>query len=92
MVLQIQPPTRPSAKIARQPQGGVRRDAALPAHDLADSDRRHGERPGQRILAEFQRLHEVVEQDFAGMNRLEFLGLHKVKLKLPDKAVVGLFK
>jgi hypothetical protein len=30
-------------------------------------------------LAEFERLHKVVEQDFAGVNRLQPCRLHKIK-------------
>jgi hypothetical protein len=75
MALQIQPPPGPGAEVAREAQGRVRRDGTLAAHDVVDANGRHADGFGQRRLAKPQRLDEVVEQDFSGMNRREFFRL-----------------
>lgn len=78
MALQIQPPAGAGREVTRKPQGRVRRDGSLAAHNVVDADRRHADGPGQRGLAETQRLHEIMEQDFTGMNRRDFLCLHRL--------------
>ena len=70
-VLEAHPAPRIGAEIARQPQRGLRRDPAPPAHDLADPSRSHPDRARKRGGGEPERLHEVVLEDFAGVDGVE---------------------
>jgi len=54
----------------------VRRDAALLQNDFVDPTRRHVQGPGQCVLRQAVRLHEFFAQDFARVNRRQFLRLH----------------
>ena len=77
VALQIEPPAGARAKVAGEPQRGVGRDGPLAAHDVADAYGCDADGFGERILAEAERHHEIVLQNFARMDRREFLGLHK---------------
>jgi len=72
MRLQVEPPTGARAEVAGETQGGVRRDRAMAAHNLAYAHGRDVEGVGQRALAQAERFKEVVQQDFARMHRREF--------------------
>ncbi len=49
----------------REHQRGFRRDGALAEHDLIDAARRDSHAKRQSVLADFERLHELREQDLA---------------------------
>ena len=70
-VLEVHPAPRIGPEIARETQRGLRRDPAPPAHDLADPRRRHPDRRRKRGGGETERLHEVVLEDFAGVDGVE---------------------
>ncbi len=72
MSLQIKPPTGARPEVTGKAQGGVRRDGALAAHNLAHAHGRDAEGAGQFALAQTQRFKEVVYQNFARMHRWEF--------------------
>jgi len=75
--LQVHPPRGTCAEITREAQGGVGSDGTLAAHNLAYAHGGNANGFGQRVLGQTQRFHEIVEQDFAGMHRGKFFGLHK---------------
>ncbi len=66
--LQTKPDARRCAKVARETQGSIGGDGALAAHDLADPHRRYADARRHAVLAEAERLHEIFQQDFAGVN------------------------
>src|SRR5205807_9490632 len=60
---------RAGAKVAREPQSGVGRDAALFRNDFIDAAWPHVQRPRQRVLRQPTRLHKFFAQYLARMNR-----------------------
>ena len=69
--LQPQPGFRRNAEVSSEPQSGIGRDGAKSVHDRADSIRRDIQIASQLINAESERFHEILQKDFAGMNRIE---------------------
>lgn len=64
----------PTREGQRQPQGGVRRDAALFQDDFIGAAWRDVHRPRLRVLREFARLHKFFAENFARRNRRPFAG------------------
>ena len=67
-VLQVEPEFRIGAKIARQAQGGVGRDAAPLAHNLTDAGGGNTQLKRQLVNRQAERLHEVLAQNFSRMD------------------------
>jgi hypothetical protein len=65
-VLQVEPELRIRIEVARQPQGGVRRDAATLVHDLTYARCRHVEVERQLVDREAERFHKVLAKHLAG--------------------------
>ena len=76
MALQIQPRLRISPEISSKPQRGIGRDRPLAVNNLVDSPWRNTDSLGQRVLAEPQRMHEIFQQDLAGMNGFDIALVH----------------
>ena len=56
--LKVHPALHVSAEVTRQPQRGVRADAAPFADDFVDAGRRHAKRARRRIARQSERFHE----------------------------------
>jgi hypothetical protein len=57
-----------------QAQRGIGADGPLAVDELADPARRHIDIRGKFARADTHRLHEVLQQDFAGMDLIEKFG------------------
>ena len=68
-VLQIEPELGIGVEVARQAQGCVGGDAAALMHNFADAGRRHVQVERQPVDREGERLHEILAQDLARMDR-----------------------
>jgi len=66
--LHAEPDSCAGAEIASQAHGGIHRDCALAVDDLADANGSDANIMRQAILSQTERLHEVLEQDFTGMD------------------------
>jgi len=66
--LQSEPEPLGRSERSGQSDSGIRRHAALGEHDFVDPTRRHARRTRERVLADAQRLQELGEEHFAGMN------------------------
>ncbi len=89
--LQVQPELRRGIEIPRQPQCGIRRNAALFANDIVDARRGNAQRKRQRVRGQAQRHHEFLAENFTRVD-----GSHLVHLsclngsqqfpRLPDRS------
>src|ERR1022692_1108788 len=70
--LQTCPHFRRGAKVARQSQRRVRRDAALLQNNFVNTPGRDMQRPRQRVLRQVTRLHKLLAENFARMDRRQF--------------------
>jgi hypothetical protein len=61
--LQARPQFRAGAEIPRQPQGGIRRNAALFQNDFIDPARREVQRPRQRVLGQATGQHKFFPEN-----------------------------
>jgi hypothetical protein len=71
--LQVEPELGCGAEVNAQTQGGIRGDIATAVDDVADPSHRHVDVPRQLILADVQRLHELLLENLAWRNWIEFL-------------------
>src|SRR5882762_6281896 len=65
--LQVLPELRTRSEVPRQPQCHLRRNRPSPSHYFIDRWRGHTEFLRHLVRAQFQRPHEIVEQDIPGM-------------------------
>ena len=76
--LQPHPEARRHVEKTRQAKGRVRRDGALPVHDLTDAPGGDAQRLGQLVLTQAQRLKKIQLENFAGVRggifRLSVMG------------------
>jgi hypothetical protein len=66
--LHAKPDDGAGAEVTGQAHGGVNRDCALPMDNLADANWCNANITRQAVLSQAERLHEVFEQDLAGMD------------------------
>jgi len=78
--LEAGPHLRRRPEVASQPESGVGRDAALLQNDFVDASRRHPQCLRQGILGQAKRFHELLAENFAGVNRRQLFRLHRVFL------------
>src|SRR6185436_12709670 len=71
--LQPQPKPLGGSKVSSQAKGRLGRDRPLCEHDFVDSPRRDLDLACQPVLADPQRLQELIEKDLAGMDVGELL-------------------
>src|SRR5437588_11836911 len=76
--LQVLPELRTRSEVPRQPQCHLRRDRPPPSHYFIDRWRGHTEFLRHLVRAQFQRPHEIVEQDIPGMYGPESLSCHGI--------------
>src|SRR5664280_70520 len=69
--LEVQPEPLRRPEVARETQGGVGRDRALPVHYLVDPSRWDAGVLGDTVLRDLERFDELLEQDLARMHRCE---------------------
>src|SRR5271163_2777566 len=69
VLLQIEPEVWTIAKEPRQPKRRIRAYGAPPMHNLPNARGRHTDLQCQLILADTQRLEELLKQHDAGMGR-----------------------
>ena len=67
--LQVEPESVGRAEIARKSQRGIGRDGARTMDDLVDPARRYRHVVGESVLRKRQRLQEIGEEHFSGMDR-----------------------
>ena len=67
--LEPQPGLRGYVKVEPQPQRRVGRDCSLPVNNTVNPGRRHIETSRESIHADPERLHEILEQDLAWVDR-----------------------
>ena len=75
IALQVEPEFGRRPEIFGQPQRRVGGNPALSPHDLADPGNIHIEVAGKPVLAEAERLHELLKQNLARRNGVQLLGL-----------------
>lgn len=74
--LQIDPELRRGLEVPAKPQRGVGSDAALTATDFLDPVARHTQGPGEFPRCQLVLGHEVVPEDFPGMDRARLVTTH----------------
>jgi hypothetical protein len=67
--LKIDPELSRRTEVPSEPKSGIGGDATLSVDDLIDSPRRHVDIDGDTVLRDPQRSNEVLEENFARMNR-----------------------
>jgi len=67
--LQVHPELRIDAEIAAEAQGGIGGEGALAGDDLGDTVRRHAQGHRELVRVDLEGFEELLEEDFAGMNR-----------------------
>src|SRR5439155_1100789 len=83
--LKVEPKLGLHTKQALEPQGGIRRHAALTVHELVDTRIRDSQLLGQRRLAQVKGLEKLLEQHLARMRRrpMRRNAHHRCPLTLP---------
>lgn len=81
--LEIEPEHLGGPEEPRQTEGGVGRDRSFPMNDLVDSPWSDAHVLGQSILTQAHRDHELLEENFAGMNGSK-LAIHAVSSVVID--------
>ena len=74
--LESHPDAGTRAKIAGEAHRRIGGNAAFAPNNLADSQRRNPDVGGDALLAQFERLHKILEEDFAGMDGIEWFRFH----------------
>lgn len=66
--LKAKPEPLTGAECGSQAHGGIGGDAALAEHDFVNAARRYVRGTSECVLADFQRLQELLKQDFTRMD------------------------
>jgi hypothetical protein len=83
--LKSEPKLGRNTEVFAQSQRGVSSDSSFPIHNSADAAGWNSDFPGESIDADVHWLHELLEKNLSGMDRVkQFLVRHKSSLMIVD--------